>query len=123
MAPIMSTKTVAMSTHSRRIEAALLELGGKLEGACACIIGTSAANTALGRAPEQESRGAPRHQQHPVDGTHSEILELQVGQDLDRDGPGVIRVENDGSYEVPERGDEGQSRAGGERRAQLRQIG
>src|ERR1700730_4539764 len=112
MAPIMSTNTVAMSTQRRLMEAEVLESpleSGAVE--VGRIVVALAAKAALGGAPEQESRGAPRHQQHAVDGTHSEILELQVGQDLDRDGPGVIRIEDDGSYEVPERRDEGQSRA------------
>src|ERR1700688_2193083 len=143
MAPIMSTKTVAISTQRRRIEAPELmgapgseEGWSELESGAWCgpnrpgwLGGLGGRlmrvprlpSAALGGAPEQERHRASRHQQHAIDGAHSEVLELHVGQDLDRDGPGVIRIEDDGSYEVPEGGDERQPGAGGERRAQLRQ--
>src|SRR6202049_2413975 len=140
MAPIMSTKTVAISTQRRGIEArermgapGSEEWWNELESGAWCGPGGLGGlggrlmrvpllpSAALGGAPEQERHRASRHQQHAIDGAHSEVLELHVGQDLDRDGPGVIRIEDDGSYEVPEGSDERQPGAGGERRAPLRQ--
>src|SRR5437879_2298454 len=103
MAPIMSTKTVAISTQRRRIEAPELigaprseEWSSELESGARCFLGGLGGlrglggrlmriprlpSTALGGAPEQECHRASGHQQHAIDGAHSEVLELHVGQD------------------------------------------
>src|ERR1700753_3502261 len=97
MPPIMSTKTVAIRTQSwrmgapeagRAVEAEVAEVeGGGTVAVPRISMSESFWSAALRGAPAQGSRGPPRHQQHTIDGPHSEILELDVGQDLDRDGP------------------------------------
>ncbi len=73
-------------------------------------------------APSQrEHRGAHRHQHHPVRRGDTHVGLPEARQDLERDGTGVVGVQHDRGDEVPERGDEGQARAGDDRRPQQRQ--
>src|SRR3954470_23922976 len=101
-APIMSTKTVAMRTESclRELDSMTL-LSGRLS-----------------LPPEQEGRGARGHEKDAVSRRQPQVLQTQAGEDLDGDGAGVERVEDDGDHEVSQGGDEGETGAGGERRAQ-----
>src|SRR5262245_3320309 len=128
--PTMSTNTVAMRTESWR--SVLFSMRG-LSGSAARAKGPGArrgpgeerqkrgrglrpfASCRVAPAPDEEDRGAPRGEQHAVGRGEPEVLEAQGGEDLDRDRPVVVGVEDDRHHEVAERGQEREPGSRGER--------